>query len=75
MKKVTTAALAASVFALTAVSAFAFSDEEQIEQECREAAIAEEIAADEVENFVTECVAETMEAEDAEATEEAQDKD
>ena len=64
MKKLTLAALIASAFVFASVPAVASVDQEQIEEECREAALAEEVATDEMADYIAECVAATAAAEE-----------
>jgi non-ribosomal peptide synthetase component E (peptide arylation enzyme) len=63
MKKQTTAALALIAFASVPLAAFAAADKAEVENYCSQLAMEENIAADKVDEYVTDCVAKNMEAE------------
>lgn len=74
MKKHTTVAFAIFALALTPLAAFAMVDEAEIDNYCRELAAEEAVAADALEDYVANCVAENMKAKmELEGTEEKAD--
>jgi hypothetical protein len=70
MKKLIVAALSAASLALVCTSAFASDDREEMEEECRKAAMEEGIASEDVSEHVEGCVAEMLAAGEGEGAEE-----
>jgi hypothetical protein len=62
MKKHKTAAFAICAFALSPLTAFAMVDEAEIDNYCRQLAEEEKVAADALDDYVANCVAENMKA-------------
>lgn len=60
MKKLIAAALAVSAFALAPLCAFASDDKDEFERECRQAAMDEGVPAEDVANYIADCVAENL---------------
>jgi|GEM_PF-3804660 len=58
MKKLIFAALSTASLALVPVYALASDDTEEMEQECREMAMEDEVAAEEMAEFIDDCLAE-----------------
>ena len=58
MKNLIVAALCTASLALVSVSALASDDKEEMEQECRDMAMEEGIASDEMADYIADCVAE-----------------
>ena len=75
MKKLTFAALAVSSLILTPLSAYASEESEEIEKQCRQAAMDEGIAAEEIADYIADCVAKNQEEEAGEGSEEEESED
>jgi hypothetical protein len=63
MTKHTTAALAIAALALAPLTAFAFADQEEVENYCSQEAKGKGVAKEKVADFIADCVATNMKAE------------
>jgi hypothetical protein len=70
MRKLIVAALSAASLTLVSVSAFASDDREQMEEECRKAAMEEGVASEDMADYVADCVAEMLAGGEGEGEEE-----
>ncbi|ESQ13536.1 MAG TPA: hypothetical protein DDY14_16055 [Chromatiaceae bacterium] len=64
MNKRTTAALVITAFALTPLAAFANVGLEEIEDYCQQKAMEEEVAEEDLLEYIEDCAAENMKAEE-----------
>ena len=71
MKKTITAALTIMMFGAAPMTVFAWADKAEVENYCAQEAAAKNIAADEVANYVDQCVAANWKAEEEMEAEEA----
>jgi hypothetical protein len=74
MSKKTTGVLAITVFVLAPLTAFAAADREQIENYCTQEAQEKGVSADKLEEYVANCVATNLKAEEEQEEGEAMEK-
>ena len=70
MNKLTATVLVVTAFSIVPMSVVASSDREEIEEACRQAAMDENVETVEIPDFIADCVADNLKAEEGEGDEE-----